>query len=271
MIATELVKQLRRVRTWVSFAGLMALPIIATIAQKLDHSERTGRGGGPGDVLFAFVKSSGLNNAFVALAFMSPFFLVIVVCSFAGESVAGEASWGTLRYLLLRPVGRVRLLGRKALVLVVLTLAATLVIALTGLIAGTIAFGWHPLRLPPFVALSQGKALLRLLVAIGYVTVSMLSVVAFAFLLSVLTDSPGGAIGGAVAFAIVSQILDSITALKKIRYGLPTHYWDAWQPWVLLRHAPAAQMARGLAVTAIYVTVLAALAVWRFRAKDILS
>jgi ABC-2 type transport system permease protein len=267
LIATELVKQLRRVRTWVCFAGLMAVPIIATVAQKLDHTRRPDTQ----DALFAFVKSSGLNNAFVALAFMSPFFLVIVVCSFAGESVAGEAGWGTLRYLLLRPVGRLRLLARKAIVLLLLTLLAALLIALTGLIAGTVAFGWHPLRLPPFVAMSQGKALIRLGVATGYVTLTMLSIVAFGFMLSVLTDSAGGAIGGAVAFAIVSQILDSISALKKVRYGLPTHYWDAWQRWVYLRHAPAADMARGLTVTVIYVVLFGSLAAWRFRAKDILS
>jgi ABC-2 type transport system permease protein len=268
MIATELMKQLRRVRTWVAFAGLMALPIIATIAQKLDHSEQQDPRGG---AIFAFSKSSGFNNAFAALAFMSSFFLVIVVCSFAGESVAGEASWGTLRYLLLRPVGRLRLLGRKAIVIVLMTLIATLIISLTGLIAGTIAFGWHPLRLPPFVDLTQSRALVRLGLATGFVVVNMLSIAAFALFLSVMTDSAGGAIGGAVAFAIASQILSGISALKWIRYGLPTHYWDSWQPWVFLRHYPAADMARSLVVTLAYVAVFGALTMWRFRTKDILS
>ena len=79
---------------------------------------------------------------------MSGFFLVVVICMFAGDAIASEASWGNLRYLLVRPVGRGRLLTAKLFVAAVFALLSTALVALSGLIVGVIAFGWHPLADP---------------------------------------------------------------------------------------------------------------------------
>src|SRR5207237_223226 len=152
-------------------------------------------------------RSGGLNDALTALFFMSPFFLVVVASVFAGDTVAGEANWGTLRYLLLRPVRRPRLLASKLAVAALMALVATLVIVVTGLVAGTIAFGWHPVR-AGFFEISAGRGSLRLALATTYVAWGLAGVVSFAFLLSTLTDVPAGAFGGAIGLAIASQILD---------------------------------------------------------------
>ena len=61
-----------------------------------------------------------------------------------------------------------------------------------------------------------------------YVAVYLSWVAALALLLSVSTDAPLGAVGGAVMVSIVSQILDQITALEDLRDYLPTHYGTAW-------------------------------------------
>ena len=121
------------------------------------------------------------------------------------------------------------------------------------LVAGTAAFGWHPLRLPGTgVLLPPGQAVARMLVVVGYVLVSEIAVAGIAFLLSVSTDSPLGAVGGAVGLMILSAILDQVTALGSWREILPSHWQFAWldavQPqisWAACSRAPRCAGATG--------------------------
>ena len=266
MIRVELAKQARRVRTWVSLGALTVIPIIATIANKLNPRDD---GGPVNGGIQRFARSGGLNDALTALFFMSPFFLVVVASVFAGDTVAGEANWGTLRYLLLRPVRRSRLLASKLAVAGLMALAATLVIVVTGLVAGTIAFGWHPVRAGVF-EISAASGSLRLALAAGYVAWGLVGVVSFAFLLSTLTDVPAGAFGGAIGLAIASQILDSFDSIGVIRNGLLTHYWQAWTQ-LFVPGGSTADMWRGALLQVPYALVFCTLALWRFQRKDILS
>ena len=267
MITVELTKQLRRLRTWIALGALMVVPVIATVAEKL-NPER-GRGFGPNAGIEHFSRAGGLNDALTALFFMSPFFLVVVASVFSGDTVAGEANWGTLRYLLLRPVPRPKLLASKLAVAGMLALLATALISFTGLVAGTIAFGWHPVTAGPF-ELSVAKGGLRLAVATGYVAWGLAGVVSFAFLISTLTDVAAGAIGGAIGLAVVSQILDNLDSVGSVRYALPTHYWQSWTQ-LFFPGASTTDMVRGVLLQVPYVVVFSALAFWRFQRKDILS
>lgn len=267
MIRVEAYRQLRRLRTFLAFGGLAAFPIIVAIATRAHHprgedlQERT---------LFLVSTASGLNHALAALAFMSPFFLVIVVAMFAGESVAGEANWGTLRALLLRPVARARLLRAKLVVAGLMALLATLTIAIAGLGVGTLIFGWHPVATPFLTTIPATVALGRLGIACVYVAWGTAGIVAFGFMLSTLTDSPSGAIAGAIVLAVVSQILDSLPSLESIRPGLITHYWNAWAG-LFLPQVHAGDMMRGVLIQVVYAGVFCAVAFWHFGRKDILS
>ena len=58
----------------------------------------------------AQVSNNGLFLVFAALALTLPIFLPMALGVVAGDSISGEAAQGTLRYLLVAPVGRVRLL-----------------------------------------------------------------------------------------------------------------------------------------------------------------
>ena len=93
---------------------------------------------------------------------------------------------------------------------------------------------------------------------------------AIAFALSVSTDSPLGAVGGAVGVVIISNILDAITALGAWRRLLPTHWQFSWLN-ALQPQVSWTPMIEGAAVSFCYSVVLIALAFRRFRAKDILS
>jgi ABC-2 type transport system permease protein len=268
MIRGEMYKSVRRLRTWAAFGALAALPIIATIGTALSNEPED-----PGQrSLYTVSTASGINNAIAALAFMSPFFLVIVIAVFGGETVAGEAQWGTLRSLLIRPVGRIRLLLRKLSAAALLSLAATLWIAVVALIAGTIAFGWHGVTVPVFGEIwSANAGALRLLLAVLYVAWSLVFVLTFAFMIGTMTDQPYGAMGVTVGLAVASQILDALPALKAAGPWLPTHYLFGWQQFFISRNISWDALSRGVGIQLLYGAVFCGIAFWWFRRKDILS
>lgn len=266
MIAVELRKQTFRLRTYIALALTVVIPVLITVVIKL-HPSRPGSGQRD---FFVIASHSGLNIPLAALTAMSTFLLVIVVSLFAGETVSGEASWGTLRYLLIRPVPRSRLLLAKLLVASLLSLAATVVISLASLAAGVAAFGWHPVLTLSLATVSQGPALLRTLLATLYVAWSMAAFVCFALLMSTLTDSAFGAVAAGVGLGVVSQILDGVTPLGMVRYGLPTHYLDAWHGLYAFP-VTTSDMVRGCLVQLGYAAFFVALAWWWFRRKDVTS
>jgi len=264
---TELTKQLRRPRTFVALGIAFLIPVVLTIALKANPPS-----GGPGDQgLLELAPNSGLIVAVAALRFMSRFLLVLIAAVFAGDAVAAEAAWGNLRYLLVRPIRRSRLLGAKLGVSALFAVTATLLIVVVGLIAGGIAFGWSGVSLP-FTGLSQsaGQLLWNIVLATLYVAWSLAAVVTLGFFVSTLTDVPSGGVGAAIGLYIVSQILDAISSLGSIRYVLPTHYLDAWDV-LFFGHGPNADMLRGVLLQAGYVVLFCGLAFWRFQRKDILS
>ncbi len=266
MIWVDLRKQVFRLRTYIALAVMIAVPIITTLALKLGGQPRER---GQAD-FFTVATHSGLNIPLASLSVMTGFLLVVVVALFAGSSVAEEANWGSLRYLLVRPVSRSRLLTAKVLVAAILAFVATTLISLSGLVAGTIAFGWHPILTPSLTFLSQGEALSRLALATVYVAWSMSGVVAFAFMLSTMTDAPLGAVAGGVGLAIISEILNVITALGGIRDWLPTHWWDSWQG-LFAQPVTTSDMVNGALLQVLYVAVFLTLAFWWFHRRDVLS
>lgn len=265
---TELVRQLRRRRTWVGLIGLAAVPVVVAIVIVLTEGGGDDGGGDPTG-LFQFATASGLNFALVSLAATSQFLLLTVIALFTGDTVSSEAGWGSLRYLLVRPVTRPQLLWRKLVVGVVLSLAAVAVIPLSGIAAGSVAFGWGSVQ-TPFGALAADVGLLRLLAITGYVAWSAAWVAALAFLLSVTTDAPVGAVAGTIVIVIVVQILDALTALDPIRQWLPVHEAGAWIG-LLATPARSDDLTRGVLLQLPYVIGFLGLAFVVFRRKDILS
>lgn len=266
--AVEMVRQLRRRRTMAAFGILVVLPWILVGAFEIS--------GGPSPDsqtpgLVEFASSGGLNFAGFSFFVSVSFLLVVMVALFCGDTVATEASWSSLRYLLAAPVPRARLLRQKLAVAVTYSTIAVTTFPLMSMIAGTAAFGWHPLRLPNSgIELSYGAAMERLGIVLVYVLITEVFVAGLAFLLSVSTDSPLGAVGGAVGLVIVSTILDQVTALGNWREILPTHWQLAWMD-VLSPQITWGGMIEGAAVCVSYGVVLLALAFRRFLTKDIVS
>ncbi|GAA2396006.1 ABC transporter permease [Streptomyces coeruleofuscus] len=263
----ELVRQLKRRRTMVMGGVLFALPIILLIAFQV--------GGDPGGNnnrvnLMDTATASGANFAAVNLFSAAGFLLVIPVALFCGDTVASEASWSSLRYLLAAPVPRARLLWSKLAVGLSLSLAALVLLPIVALVVGTAAYGWGPLQLPTGGTLPTSTAAVRILIVVAYIMVSQLVTAALAFWLSTRTDAPLGAVGGAVFLTIIGSVLDEVTALGDWRHFLPAHWQYAWLDAV----QPQLQwtdMIQGTSISVTYALVLFALAFRGFARKDVVS
>jgi ABC-2 type transport system permease protein len=279
MIRVELVKLIRRPRTWVSLALLCGLPVIVAVFVAVTHLAPPP---GQGPALLSAVLSSGSLFPAAALAIVLPIFLPVAVAVAAGDSIAGEAGQGMLRCLLARPVGRTRLLAAKLVALIAFVLIAVVLIALTAYATGALLFGSQPVGisssgLSSLAATSLSgsgltitQILLRTLGAVTFIGVSMLGVGAIALFLSTVTDSSLGAALGALAALVTSEVLVTLNSATAVSPYLPTRYWLAWvdffrQP-ILWRNID-----RGFAVQAVYVAVFLALAWAHFATKDITS
>ncbi|MFJ2826954.1 ABC transporter permease [Streptomyces sp. NPDC087263] len=266
-LRVELLRQLKRRRTLVMGAILAVLPFVLVAAFAIGG---TPDGRGNQITLMDTATASGANFAAVNLFVSAGFLLVIPVALFCGDTIASEASWSSLRYLLAAPVPRARLLWSKLTVALGLSLAAMLLLPIVALVVGTAAYGWGPLEIPTGGELSAGTAAQRLLVVVAYIFVSQLVTAGLAFWLSTKTDAPLGAVGGAVGLTIVGNVLDAVTALGHWRDFLPAHWQFAWADAVQPQ-LEWSGMIQGAAISVTYALVLFALAFRGFRRKDIVS
>jgi ABC-2 type transport system permease protein len=273
LVRTELVKAAVRLRTLIIAALLVGLPIliVAAINARRDRPRRDN-----GEGLFRLASQSGLLVPAAVLSATSGFLLIVIAGMFAGDSVASDASWGNLRYVLMRPVSRVRLLLAKSFVAGLLIWVATILVVLAALAAGLVLFGAHGVTVPALIGpgsafhLSTGALGLRVLVATAYVAFGFSALLAVGTLFSTMTDTAASAIGATVGVYIVSEILDSISQLGQVRYGFPTHYFDAWET-MFTQNTYSKEMLVGIVVQVVYLVVVTTVAAVYFDRKDIRS
>ncbi|MFD7402555.1 ABC transporter permease [Streptomyces sp. NPDC059866] len=266
-LRVELVRQLKRRRTLVMFGILAALPFVLVVAFAIGGEPDAG---GDRITLMDSATASAANFAAVNLFVSAGFLLVVPVALFCGDTVASEASWSSLRYLLAAPVPRARLLWSKLVVGLGLSLAAMVLLPVVALAVGSAAYGWGPLQIPTGGALDAGTAAQRLVVVVAFIFVSQLVTAGLAFWLSTRTDAPLGAVGGAVGLTIVGNVLDAVTALGDWRHFLPAHWQFAWADAV--QPSPEwSGMIQGTAISITYALVLFALAFRGFARKDVVS
>ena len=268
--ATEFRRQASRRRTHLALGFMVVLPLIILAAFQFDTGGDDDNGNGQFASLVDLATSGGLNFTLFTIFVSASFLLVVVIALFFGDTVASEASWGSLRYLLAAPVPRARLLGIKLAVALAYSVLALLILAGTALLIGTLRYGWSPLSSTIAAEIPPAEGLARLAAILGYLLLTLLVVGGLAFLLTVSTDAPLGAVGGAVLLFILSSILDQITALGVLRLFLPTHWGDAWLG-LLTTPVQSDDMVRGAIAALVYCTGFSALAFYRFLRKDIVS
>ena len=266
-LASELVVMFTRRRTWAMLGAIALIPILLGLAVYLS-ADRLAPGEGPPFV--DRVTQNGLFTGFAAMLLAMPLFLPLTVSVVSGDTIAGEAGLGTLRYLLISPVGRLRLLMVKYLGTVAFVLAGTLTLMIAGALTGWLLFPVGPVTLLSGDVIGLGESIWRMVLVALYVTVSMLGMLAVGLFISTLTTVPVGAMTAVLITSGVSQILDNLPQVSAIHEWLFTHYWLDFadilrQPIELGSFGANALLQLG------YVALFGALAYGRFASKDILS
>ncbi|MFI0740150.1 ABC transporter permease [Streptomyces sp. NPDC021100] len=271
LFRNEITTVFRRWRTLALLGVLAAVPVLVGIAVKIETSDGDGSfGGGRGDgpAFVSQVTNNGLFLVFASLAATLPFFLPMAIGVIAGDSIAGEAGSGTLRYLLVAPAGRTRLLLAKFTTTVVFCLAATLVVACSALLVGALLFPLGDVTLISGTTVSFGDGLLRGVAIAGVVAASLIGVAALGLFVSTLTGSGIAAMATTVGLLITVQILDQFPQLHAIQPYLFPHYWLSFSD--LLRDPVYwDQIGRNLGLQALYAAVFGSAAWARFTARDV--
>ena len=271
ILRSELFTTFRRWRTLALLGVLAAVPVLIGTAVRIQTSDGSpaGHGGGGGGPAFlAQVTNNGLFLVFAALAATLPVFLPMAVGVIAGDSIAGEASAGTLRYLLVAPAGRTRLLLVKYASVLAFCLVATLVVAASALAVGALLFPVGEVTTISGTRIGFGEGLLRALLVALTVAASLVGFAALGLFVSTLTNSGIAAMATTVGVLITVQILDSIPQLDGMHPYLFPHYWLSFAD--LLRDPYYwDEILRNLGLQALYAAVFGSAAWARFTAKDI--
>ncbi|WP_394553457.1 ABC transporter permease [Agromyces sp. MMS24-JH15] len=266
LLGNELATLFRRWRTWAMLGALALIPILIAVALRIAGATRAGRGP-------AFLDQVTDNGLFVGVAAMTvaiPLFLPLTIAVTAGDAIAGEASHGTLRYLLIAPAGRIRLLVVKYLAAAAFCLAATSTLVVVGTLVGWALFPIGPVTLLSGAQVSVGEGLLRFLAIAAYATVSLLGLSAIGLFLSTLTTVPIGAMAATAILAVASQIVGSIPQLEAWH---PWLFTDRWLDFADLLRSPIVwdSFAANALLQGAYVLVFGVLAIARFTTRDVLS
>ncbi|MBK8445387.1 MAG: ABC transporter permease [Micropruina sp.] len=267
LFASELGLMCGRRRNQVGLATLFALVVLVGVALKVSAMRRPGSRGGD---LVSAVAGNGIYLGFAGLTIEIALFLPLAVSVLAGDAVAGEANQGTLRYLLLAPVGRLRLLVVKAGALIVGSVIGAMVVAAGGVLTGVVLFGAGPLISLSGTQLSVADGLWRLALAALYVATGLAALGMIGLFISTLTEQP---IAATVATAMVGTLLWVLDAVPQLDWLHPWLLVDRWPAFVDLLREPVFldRIVAGLGINAAYGAVFFALAWLRFRGKDITS
>ncbi|MFH8403256.1 ABC transporter permease [Streptomyces sp. NPDC018019] len=269
LLRNEIGTTFRRWRTLVLLAVLAAVPVLIGVAVKIETSGDEGGTGGSGGAAFVSqITNNGLFLVFTSLAVTLPVFLPLAVGVIAGDAVAGEAHTGTLRYLLVAPAGRTRLLLVKYATTLTFCLVATLVVAVSALVTGALLFPVGEVTLLSGTTVPFGEGLLRALAVAAVVALSLVGVAAIGLFVSTLTNSGIAAMATTVGLLIMVQILDTIPQLHAIQPYLFPHHWLSFAD-VLRDPVYWDRLQQNLGLQALYAAVFGSAAWARFTTRDV--
>lgn len=244
---------------------LSVIPLLIGIAVYLSQPRR-----GEGPPFLGDISGNGLFLVFTALSVGMPFFLPLVIGVVSGDSIAGEAGTGTLRYLLTVPVTRGRLLAVKTLGALTFTAAAVLMVSVVGLVAGGFLFGLHDVTLLSGDTVSLASGLTRTLGVAAYVIVALFGLTAGGIFVSTLTENAIAAMATTVGLAVFSFLLDAVPQLSSIHGALLTHNWLGFGE-LLRGGVDTGALLRWSTLHLTYAAVFLSLAWARLQTKDITS
>jgi ABC-2 type transport system permease protein len=238
----ELRKLIAQKRSWVGLgaAAIVELVFLASI----EISKVTPNDGPYADPMGSGLRHSGLALAPVVLKEIAYFGPAIIAALVAGDIVANEDGGGTLKTILVRSVRRGEILAAKMLALFTYVAVALVVFAVTGIVAGTVAWGFHPLANISGRQISALHALWLTFAAIAVYLVPTIAIASFGLLLSVATRQSVAGVVGTIFYTLALQGLAALPAIKSARPYILVTQLHAWHGpfetptnWALIGHA----------------------------------
>ena len=267
---SELRQVFLRRRNILLLAVVALFPILIGVGLRLASHPHGGGAGGGGLSFVTELTGNGIFLSFIALTILLTLVMPVVVAVIAGDSIAGEAGYGTLRYLLAVPAGRTRLLAVKYGVIVVFGLAVTFVVTGVALATGAALFPIGPVTLLSGSTVPLAEGIGRLVLVSLYVTAAMASLGAIGLAISTLTEHAIGAIAALAIFVVASEVANQVPQFAVIQPYLPTHWWNSFDS--LLRvPIDSGTLLKGLLSFAVYLVIFGSFAWARFTTADVTS
>jgi ABC-2 type transport system permease protein len=270
LFAAELRLVFLRRRNMLLLAVTVVFPIVIGIALRVAAPQPQNGRNGPGVAFFNQLAGNGVFMAFIALSTLILLVLPVVVAVVAGDSVAGEAGYGTLRYLLAVPAGRSRLLAVKFAAIVVFGLSATFIVSAVSLAVGAVLFPIGPVTLLSGTTVPLAEGLLRLLFVTLYVAAAMAALGAIGLAVSTLTEHAIGAIATIAILVVTSEVVDNVPQLAAVGPYLPTHWWLSFDS-ILRAPVDTSTLLKGLLSFGVYTVLFCSFAWARFTSADVTS
>src|SRR5207247_7341254 len=210
-------------RTYLGLGAAMLVPIIFVTVLAVKGQ------GGPNDIpLGRYIRETGLATPFVVLFFMSFWAFPLITALVAGDIVSSETHNGTLKTILTRSRDRGQVFAGKVLAAFTYTVALVFAMGLVGVVAGSVAWGFHPLTSLSGTQVSAGHSLALLLASLAVYVLPLMGIAAFALLLSTVTRNSAAAVVGALMWALLMQLLGVLPGTESFRAYLLGTQFDAW-------------------------------------------
>jgi ABC-2 type transport system permease protein len=244
----ELVKLLAQKRTYLGLGAAMLVPVIFVVVLQLQS-------GGPNDVpLGRYIRDSGIVTPLVVLLFMSIWGFPLITALVAGDIVASETNNGTLKTILTRSRERGQVFAGKALAAFTYTLVIVVSMGVVGVVAGSIAWGFHSFTSLSGTPVSAGRGLGLMFASLGVYVLPLAGIAAFGLLLSTVTRNSAASVVGTLMFALFMQLIGVLPGTESIRPYLLGTQFDAWHGF-LRTPADWTPVVRAMWLSAIYIFV----------------
>ena len=245
----ELLKTFFKWRTYIGFIAILAIVPLVEIALKLEGGSMIKGMTRSLESDFFFVGNL-FNGYFITQLIMNSLWVHIpfLISLVAGDQLAGEATGGTFRLILIRPASRTRILVAKYITTLFYSFSLVAFLAALSLGLGIAMFGVGDLIVPgkELTILPQSEAFARICLAFGLALWSMWCVASLAFLFSSWVENAIGPIIGTMAVIIVFLVVSNLPTsfFATVKPFLFTTYLNVWQkalessiPWeTLLQH-----------------------------------
>ncbi|MBN8546826.1 MAG: ABC transporter permease subunit [Ignavibacteria bacterium] len=275
LVRIELYKIFRKWRTYIGFITIAIIVSIIEIAMLVE-----------GENYLKFL-TQNLQNIFVfegnflngylmsflvlgALAIHIPFLITLV----AGDLLAGEATSGTYRMLITRPITRNQLLTAKLIAATIYTNLMVLFLGVMSLGLGVILFGTGELIVIKdiLIIFAKDDILWRFAIAYGIAALSMMVVTSMAFFFSSMVENAIGPIVSTMAVIIVFYILSAIN-IELLQDLKPYMFTTYMQSWNIIFTTPVEmdELYQAMGILSFHIVLFLGLTYYYFNKKDITS